>query len=115
MITAGNRLQTTSSDEAIIVEMTYVGIYTEMYLKAVQQGTQTLATLKRALRIWGNTPSDCTLSRHEAISLLERREQVEISPTELASDRASYQTAIQNIESEPYAYVAPELARKWYE
>jgi hypothetical protein len=98
-----------------VIEMVYVGLDTEIYINAVRRGTKTLATLKRELRIWADAPGDPTLSRHEAISLLERGERVQKTPTELANDRASYQKSIECIEREPDAYVAPDIARSWYE
>jgi hypothetical protein len=102
-------------NQPIIVDMTYVGIYTKDCLLQVAHGTQTLATLKRQLSIWGNVPHDSVFSRHEAISILERQEGIEMSTEELNADIAEYQIAIQNIECEPDAYVQPSLARSWYE
>jgi len=102
------------TDEAVIVEMTYVGQYTKTKLWTVSQGTETLATLKRQRRLLSSEYGDLPLSFDEAISLLERREGTQKTPGELKTEIARYRTAIKNIEREPDAYVAPEIAQNWY-
>ena len=103
------------TEEETIVEMTYVGKYTDTKLWMVSVGKETLATLKRERRLLRDEPGDIPLSFDEAISLLERRERIEKTPEELKTDRARYQTALKNIEREPDAYVAPDIARNWYQ
>ena len=104
----------TRTDEAVIVEMTYVGLYTKSKLWMVSQGQETLATLKRQRRLLQTECGDIPLSFDEAISLLQRREGIEMSPEEQKREMTRYQTALKCIQREPDAYVAPEIAQNWY-
>jgi hypothetical protein len=98
-----------------IVEMTYVGQHTQMYLRAVKLGQETLATLKRRRRTLGNGPGDAALTLDEAINILEREHSVHKTDADLKAEMLHYQQGLLNIEREPDAYVLPEIARDWYE
>jgi hypothetical protein len=102
-------------DEGVVVEMTYVGQHTRTHLWAVQQGGETLATLKRRRRILGLGPGDASLNLDEAINILERSQGVQKTVEELKTEMLHYQQGLLNIEREPDAYVLPEIARGWYE
>ena len=98
-----------------VVEMTYVGQYTQSKLWLVKQGQATLATLKREIRTRRIELGDIRLSFDEAINILERSQSIQKTTKELTVEMAEYQIAIANIEREPDAYVLPEIARDWYE
>jgi hypothetical protein len=103
------------SEQSDIVEMTYVGLYTSTKLWLVQQGQETLQTLKRQIRIRRIELGDIRLSFDEAINILERSQGVQKTVEELKTEMLQYQQGILNIEREPDAYVLPEIARGWYE
>lgn len=98
-----------------VVEMTYVGIHTKTYLWSCQHGTRTLATTKRERRLRAKLHDDVLFSLDEAINIMERQQGILKTPEEISADIAEYQKAIAAISREPDAYVAPDLARGWYE
>lgn len=107
--------QTHEKPDEGVVEMTYVGQHTRAHLWAVQQGGETLATLKRRRRLLGNGPGDASLNLDEAINILERSQDRQKTVEELKTEMLHYQQGLLNIEREPDAYVLPEIARDWYE
>ena len=100
--------------------VSYAGKWTKMYLWDVEQGHDTLATLKRKMRqqktVWGIMDSgDHLLSLQEAIVLLEPQPDVSKTQRELIAEMQEYQMCLERVKREPDAYLAPVKALAWYE
>jgi hypothetical protein len=96
--------------------VSYAGKWTNLHLWEIEQGHETLATLKREKTVWRRTSNgDLLLSYQEAIVLLEQSQDVSKTQRELIAEMQEYQMCLERVKREPDAYLAPDKARAWYE